>query len=41
MARGVGPDDRPVLLGEGEGGQRFRLGERSFVYGRWGLMPDA
>jgi CRISPR-associated endonuclease/helicase Cas3 len=39
MARGVGPDDQPVLLGEHEEGRLFRLGERTYVYGRWGLAP--
>jgi CRISPR-associated endonuclease/helicase Cas3 len=37
MARGIGPDDEPELLGPDEDGTRFRLGKRRFVYGRWGL----
>ena len=37
MARGIGPEDEPELLGAGETGQRFRLGSREFSYGRWGL----
>ena len=41
MARGAAPDERPELLGRDERGWRFRLGERSYVYGRWGLAPLA
>lgn len=37
LAGGVTPDDRPTQIVRDEDGWRFRLGERSFVYGRWGL----
>ena len=37
MAGGIAPDAPFVLLGSGPDGARFRLGERSFSYGRWGL----
>ena len=37
MAGGVGRDEQPELLDRDDAGQRFRLGERRYVYGRWGL----
>jgi CRISPR-associated endonuclease/helicase Cas3 len=40
MARGIGPDDAPELLANDDKGARFRLGARSYTYGRWGLTPD-
>ena len=38
MARSIGPNDLPELLGEDENGWRFRLGERDYGYGRFGLQ---
>ena len=37
MAGGVTAADLAVLLEPDEAGQRFRLGEREYSYGRWGL----
>lgn len=37
MARGVGPDASPELLPAVAGRVRFRLGERTYAYDRWGL----
>ncbi|MGI4731010.1 MAG: CRISPR-associated helicase Cas3' [Janthinobacterium lividum] len=37
MLRSVPADEQPVVEGDGPEGARFRLGERSYSYGRWGL----
>ena len=39
MAGTVGEAEKPELLGGDADGQRFRLGGREHVYGRWGLLP--
>lgn len=41
MARGVAPDSVPEPLERDGDGVRFRLGERRFGYGRWGLVQVA
>lgn len=47
LSGGIGPDDEPVSAGPAAAGTadaegvRFRLGERLFYYGRWGLAPVA
>ena len=37
MARGITAQDCPEPLGAQEDGEAFALGERRFLYGRWGL----
>ncbi|WP_375429084.1 hypothetical protein [uncultured Sphingomonas sp.] len=39
MAGEIKPGDTPTASGESENGRRFQLGERAYVYGRWGLVP--
>ena len=41
MAGGIKPDDEATSPITDEDGWRFQLGERRFVYGRWGLSPAA
>ena len=40
MARGVAAEDMPEVLANDEAGAHFRLGARSYTYGRWGLAQD-
>lgn len=37
MAKDIGRDDKAELIGQDAAGERFRIGKRTFVYGRWGL----